>query len=38
MSHCSASVNLLSSSTNCDTVVAFMTSCNAVAMWVDFRV
>jgi hypothetical protein len=38
MSHCSASVNLLSSSTNCDTVVTFMTSRNAVAMWIDFRV
>jgi hypothetical protein len=38
MGHCSAAVNLLSSSTNCDTVVAFMTSRNAVAIWIDFRV
>jgi hypothetical protein len=38
MSHCSASVIVLSSSTNCNTVVCSTSYRNAVGKWVDLRV
>jgi hypothetical protein len=38
MSHCSASVIVLTSSTNCNAVITSSTDRNAVGEWVDLRV